>query len=403
VTRLERLLQGLPVRWVVKGPLPVSDDFALRTAIAVTAAAVAGRLKAPVPSLYASRVSYQLDPGPGCNQAVPWYVTAARGSGDCQDLTAWRLAELAHGDVFPVAQLEPGGRNSGGGRFLHVRLRDEDPSLELYRRGRALVERRAPGPECTGVWPEDEAGLVVIDELLKLANNVFGVVRTAAENPRQDSTPATTSKAPSSTSGTGRRNVLQELLQVDGRREPELAVLAELVRSLGGMGQGVRATMDEAGELDGRRDPEALHPLLQETLRRARANRLPVFLHSGRRGTWYQLGLWNRRMAQGRAAGDVGVPPDWRAVETDWARYAAWVLREVAGDNGRDPIALPGISKHQAGTAMDLGVENATRGTPLYTSTLARVAALAPAGVSRAIRAEPWHFEVSTDLLRSPA
>lgn len=152
---LEELERRTGMRWRIRGELDVPDAFALRTALVVSSAAAAGVTHDEVPpDLYdpqASRqVRYQLDPR-GCNMTVPWWTVLERGSGDCQDLTAWRAAKrYREAGRWPVFMLEHGGRPG----LIHVRLEDEDPSKRLARAGRFIPERRDEGPECTpGVWP----------------------------------------------------------------------------------------------------------------------------------------------------------------------------------------------------------------------------------------------------------
>jgi len=134
------------MRWTVRGPLDVPDAFALRTALVVSSAAAAGvTADDGPPDLYSSPVRYQLDPK-GCNPTVPWWTVLDRGTGDCQDLTAWRAAQrYREAGAWPVFMLEDGGRPG----LIHVRLADEDPSKRLAAAGRYIAERRGPGPECT--------------------------------------------------------------------------------------------------------------------------------------------------------------------------------------------------------------------------------------------------------------
>lgn len=88
----------------------------------------------PVPPLYSSGVRYreELAHGSGIEDwACPWRVIK-RGWGDCDDLVAYRVAELlAAGEAASVQVL----RKRGTKRF-HVRVRRangavEDPSIRL--------------------------------------------------------------------------------------------------------------------------------------------------------------------------------------------------------------------------------------------------------------------------------
>jgi len=392
--RLEDVLEGLPVRWVLKRPLHVSEDFAARTAIGVTAAAVAGTTGGAVPRLLSTSVRYQLDPR-GCNPPVPWWVTDRRGSGDCQDLTSWELSRgWQESGRYPVAMLEGGGQG-----MLHVRLQDRDPSLQLIRAGRFIRERRARGPECSYDWgePLDVAGdpySQLIGELLGLTNRIFDAVKTGVDK-RKD--PDKAKSADVSTSPATRSQ---------GKGGDQATQVFREIRDL------VDLFSAEAGGRGQHLDPTQLHPLLQDTLNRARRAGLRVSLYSGRRSAWRQLSLWDKRIALGLSAREPGVPPSWEAVERDWPRYAAWVLRENAGKGGvpegdtqtkgRPPLALPGVSAHNGGAAMDVRPEGVESTSDAGRRILADVEREAPPGVWRPmVDVEPWHFEVRRQQLRS--
>lgn len=92
----------------------------------------------PLPPLYVSGVRYAPEPnaGDGWEEwADPWTVHR-RGWGDCDDLVAWRLAELlAAGEAATVQVVGTGDGHRWGPRF-HVRVRRadgtlEDPSIQL--------------------------------------------------------------------------------------------------------------------------------------------------------------------------------------------------------------------------------------------------------------------------------
>jgi hypothetical protein len=91
-----------------------------------------GLRRRPLPPLYSSGVRYAPEPGLGSGEeewADPWTV-ARRGWGDCDDLVAWRVAELLlAGEAAGVNCIWTGQR-------YHVRVRRangslEDPSLQL--------------------------------------------------------------------------------------------------------------------------------------------------------------------------------------------------------------------------------------------------------------------------------
>ena len=335
---------GLPVRWEFRRPLPVSEDFAARTALAVTIAALASAAR-KVPPLYsAGGPDYQLDPR-GCNMAVPADVTARRGSGDCQDLTAWRLAErYQRTGSWPRGLITSGGRPG----LIHVRLTDEDPSKRLIEAGRFRSERRGHGPECDYQW--EVAG--IWQDLIGLTGKVL---KKAGDKPPEE-----------------RRNLLEALFALlDAAVAPK---------------RREEAGRCECAGQSRSRDESALHPLLQRTLARGRDAGLHVYMYSGARTVGHQIELWEARM-RGRAA-----PASWRSVEADFDRWGPWVLGHSKGEIGEaPPLAPPGLSRHQAtpARAMDVGVSRGGRD-----ATLARLEQVAPAGVFRPMKREPWHFAV---------
>lgn len=388
-----RLAAGLPIPWEVERPLPVSETFAARTMLEVTAAALAGFVAGQVPDLYeAGGPDYQLDP-PGCNPAVPWYVTKRRGSGDCQDVTAWRLAQIRQeSGRWPVARLVNGGPN-----MLHVRLAAEDPSVELIAAGRVRVGRRSRGPECDGEWGSCHEAGGWIQSIAKSVNRIVegtakkppkeraqwvqtlqGTLKDWSEDWSGDQAPADP-KAPAATRSTEQPKRAADLkrgtyAQPEGRR----AYRGDQVQPYDVDPEGFGG--DWAGGTSTQVD--VLHPLLQETFRRAPAG---VRLVSGYLTALHQMSLWEARFRTARSKGDTRAPASWSAAEADWPRYARWVLDELNGEHGRPRLLLPGLSKHQARAAMDLG------GTA---AELDEVERRAPAGVSRAVPGEPWHYEV---------
>jgi hypothetical protein len=103
------------------------------------AAANAGHLQLHprVPWLYESGVTYAEDPeGHECWTDIP--ETLSRGTGDCKDLVAWRLAEIRvreREEAFPVVTFA----RAGARVKFHIAVRRadgrvEDPSRELGMR-----------------------------------------------------------------------------------------------------------------------------------------------------------------------------------------------------------------------------------------------------------------------------
>lgn len=397
-------LQRLPVPWVADPDLPVTDEFALRTALNVTAAAMAGLVYAQEhgdqPDLYGGTALYQLDPK-GCNPPVPYYVSRARGSGDCQDLTAWRSVERRmEAGRWPVFRLADGNPVHSRGKRLpviHVLLEDEDPSLTLARAGRFNPERRSGGPECSYQWiePDDqeagcggcpcsrpEAGADWFSSIGEIAN-LLGQLIARAANKGDDkgkgkgkgedkptstrsttstAAPASTTSTTSTTTGSG---------EGDGWAE-----LSRLVLGL----------VDQATQEAGAVDVDQLNPLLREMLDCAQRLGLQVEPTSGKRSTWRQIELWEERMRAGRAAGE-DAPASWADVESDWSRWRQWVWDEWGGLHGRAPLAPPGVSAHQAepwADAVDV------RGSSAELDRMERECA--PEGVRRPLASEPWHF-----------
>lgn len=92
-----------------------------------------------VPALYASGVRYRREPMPGRGRRVERFAVIPSvmrvGFGDCEDLAAWRIAELRLRGVRAVPwiiQPQP--------KVFHVQVRHpdrtiEDPSLRLGMRG----------------------------------------------------------------------------------------------------------------------------------------------------------------------------------------------------------------------------------------------------------------------------
>jgi len=111
-------------------------------------------LRPDIPPLYAANVRYKPEP-PTREDWDTADVVFGRGHGDCEDLAAWRAAELreagedADADCY-VSRVRPDGR-----RIWHaiVRREDgtiEDPSLELgMRRHRGI---RQPGTILRGAF-----------------------------------------------------------------------------------------------------------------------------------------------------------------------------------------------------------------------------------------------------------
>lgn len=88
----------------------------------------------PVPPLYRSGVKYEQEPGPN-EEFADLLTVLRRGWGDCDDLVAWRCAELQEAGVRAQARIywrEPKG---DGVWRMHAQVRHPDPcKCRLCRR-----------------------------------------------------------------------------------------------------------------------------------------------------------------------------------------------------------------------------------------------------------------------------
>lgn len=98
----------------------------------------------PLPLLYKSGVRYKAEArGAGGRRREEWLTalqTMGRGVGDCEDLAAWRIAELRLRGIDAEPLVVPTGRNKAGQRRYHalVELPDgstDDPSRRLGMKG----------------------------------------------------------------------------------------------------------------------------------------------------------------------------------------------------------------------------------------------------------------------------
>lgn len=94
------------------------------------------------PPLYQAGVRYKRERG--THWAMPDEVIA-RGGGDCEDLAAWRIAELRHTGQDPDATFVI--RSSGRPHLWHIAVRRgdgslEDPSAVLGMRRQRRARRR---------------------------------------------------------------------------------------------------------------------------------------------------------------------------------------------------------------------------------------------------------------------
>lgn len=110
-------------------------------------------LRPDIPPLYASGVRYRPEP-PDREDWDTADVVHGRGWGDCEDLAAWRAAELqldgedARADCY-VSRRRPDGRRIWHAVVVRENGELEDPSLELgMRRHRGIVR---PGAAFRGV------------------------------------------------------------------------------------------------------------------------------------------------------------------------------------------------------------------------------------------------------------
>lgn len=90
----------------------------------------------PIPPLYRSRVQFQPEPGPH-EEFADVITVLRRGWGDCDDLVAWRVAELQEaGEAADVRIYWRKPKTPGGEIRMHAQVRRangkiEDPSRFL--------------------------------------------------------------------------------------------------------------------------------------------------------------------------------------------------------------------------------------------------------------------------------
>lgn len=86
--------------------------------------------RSDIPQLYASGVRYRNEPL-GCEWFDDILICLHRGWGDCDDLAAWRIAELREtGELAEVyMRWEPGIKNPRT-RLFHVMVKRENGTLE---------------------------------------------------------------------------------------------------------------------------------------------------------------------------------------------------------------------------------------------------------------------------------
>lgn len=111
----------------------------------------------PVPPLYASGVYYEEDP-PGREDWRDCYVVLARGKGDCDNLVAWRVAELkaAGFNAEPVIKYQHISRED--------MIRMGYPANKVGDQGILMIHCAVRGPrgclvnptqQADGTWVED--------------------------------------------------------------------------------------------------------------------------------------------------------------------------------------------------------------------------------------------------------
>lgn len=118
----------LAITWLLTGLVAVNRDFR--------------QLYPAVPSLYASDVLYKLEDKTEIWQDVP--TTLARGCGDCEDLAAYRCADLQLSGVAALPYVT--WRQIGTRTIYHCLVRHpdgliEDPSRALGMNGHPVVRR----------------------------------------------------------------------------------------------------------------------------------------------------------------------------------------------------------------------------------------------------------------------
>ena len=326
--------RGIP--WEIEENLGTSPGFGEWTAQRVSHVAHANLTRGQIPTIESTGVVYQRDPD-GCDLPVPWWQAVRNGSLDCKTASAWELARrYQQRGRWPVGQVVP----SGAARLAHVRLSDDDPSMNLVRAGKSRPGRRPWTKAC------DIA-----------ARSYFGPGRTPRTRKPHPPAPAAGSW-------------------------PEVTPEGDC-----------SCQNHAAGAEEPHRDEALLHWQLRALLKRGRDAGLPVYLNSGHRPVSRQVMLWETRMKEARAAGEKGVPPSWRAVENDFARWAPWVIREYKGENGRPYIAFPGVSNHQRLPSLAADISSRRRTRAEVRADQAKLAEIGSDLAHRPIPGEPWHFE----------
>lgn len=142
---------GIAISGVAEGP----DEIRawLRALVVLDRALIelARRRGCPYPSLYASGVRYQPEPrasslataAQSVEDFAPVPVVLSRGWGDCDDLAAWRCAELQADGYSADVDVRETPRSTPAARRWHIVVAlptgaTEDPSARLNRGGFSL-------------------------------------------------------------------------------------------------------------------------------------------------------------------------------------------------------------------------------------------------------------------------
>ncbi len=85
----------------------------------------------PIPALYHSGVRYEREPWTNVEEFADILTVMRRGWGDCDDLAAWRVAELREqGDTGADVRVYWRPKKPGKPMMMHVQVRRGDGTIE---------------------------------------------------------------------------------------------------------------------------------------------------------------------------------------------------------------------------------------------------------------------------------